>query len=112
MSPSFRAPVTVIGENVCPPSVDSYMPLQFEPARQPTTASTTFVLGLTATSETNAWPETPPACELAFASPVPTQRPWLGSTASAPTDSVGASSVRAVQVPPESFQTPPSAAPA
>src|SRR5438552_2409279 len=45
---------------------------------------------------------------LVFASPVPTQRPWLGSTASAPTESVGASSVRGVHVLPENFQTPPS----
>ncbi len=47
-----------------------------------------------------------------LASPVPTHRPWWGSTANAPVESVGASSVRGVHVPPESFHTPPSAEPA
>src|SRR5919109_5131759 len=51
--------------------------------------------------------------ELVFASPVPTQRPWLGSTRSAPIESVGESSVSGCHAPlPTFFQTPPSAAPA
>ncbi len=58
------APLTATGANVWPPSVDSKNPLQFEPARQPTTASTTLpsVPGFTATSLTNALDE-PPDCE-------------------------------------------------
>src|SRR5206468_1919235 len=41
------------------------MPLQFEPARQPRTASTTWppVPGLTATSVANGFGSTPPDCE-------------------------------------------------
>jgi len=49
--------------------------------------------------------------ELVFASPVPTHSPWLGSTRSAPVESVGASSVSDIQPLPSFFQTPPSAAP-
>src|SRR5262245_26579770 len=73
---SLIAPLTARRPNVCPASVDSKKPLQFEPARQPTTASTTLppVPGFTATSLTNALPSTPPDCTQAVGSPTPAAR--------------------------------------
>jgi hypothetical protein len=67
------APPTATGANVWPPLLDWKNPLQFEPARQPTTASTTLpaVPGFTATSLTKAAPWMPPACEQVAGNPTP-----------------------------------------
>src|SRR5206468_11626488 len=72
---SLIAPLIATGLNVSPPSVDSKKPLQFEPARQPTTASTTFPFvpgfGFTATSLTNAVFAAPPDCAHDAGRPTP-----------------------------------------